>query len=121
MRLQLVQIATARAGDKGDIADISLFAPNKETYEVLERQVTADRVRAHFEGVVRGPVFRYELPLLRALKFVLHGALDGGAARSLRADNLGKTLGAALLRMEIDWPEGVPARAAGKRREEGGR
>jgi hypothetical protein len=47
-------------------------------------------------------VTRFELPKLLALKFVLDGALDGGAAASLRSDNLGKTIGAQLLRMEIE-------------------
>jgi len=50
-------------------------------------------------------VARYELPNLLALKFVLRGALNGGAASSLRSDNLGKTLGAQLLRLTIDLPD----------------
>lgn len=50
-------------------------------------------------------VTRYELPNLIALKFVLRGALNGGAASSLRSDNLGKTLGAQLLRLTIDVPD----------------
>ena len=50
-------------------------------------------------------VARYELPNLLALKFVLRGALNGGAASSLRSDNLGKTLGAQLLRLTIDVPD----------------
>jgi len=50
-------------------------------------------------------VVRYELPNLLALKFVLRGALNGGAASSLRSDNLGKTLGAQLLRLTIDVPD----------------
>lgn len=104
MLCRLADIATARSGDKGDILDITLMAPDQRTYDLLVREVSAQRVRSHFEGIVQGDVLRYELPRLLALKFVLHGALDGGAARSLRADNLGKTLGAALLRLCIAWP-----------------
>jgi hypothetical protein len=104
MRRQLVQIAHARSGDKGDRADISLFASNAENYGHLAAAVTAEVVAAYFRLLVTGPVVRYELPHLFALKFVLDGALAGGAARSLRSDNLGKTLASALLRLEIEIP-----------------
>ena len=49
-----------------------------------------------------GPVELYPLDNLLALKIVLNDALSGGAARSLRSDNLGKCAAAALLRMEIE-------------------
>jgi hypothetical protein len=104
MKVQLVKLAHARSGDKGDRSDISLFAPDQATYEALLREVTAERVAAHFEGIATGPVVRYEVPNVWALKFVLDGALQGGASRSLRSDNLGKTLASALLRMEIELP-----------------
>jgi hypothetical protein len=94
--LQLARLAHARSGDKGDVSDIGLFAPDAETYAILCREVTAERVQAHFVGLVTGEVSRYELPNLLALKFVMTGALGGGASRSLRSDNLGKTLGSAL-------------------------
>ena len=102
MKKQLLQFAHARSGDKGDKADISLFAPDKATYDVLEREVTGERVRVHFAGIVTGKVERFEVPNVLALKFVLHGALNGGASRSLRSDALGKSLASALLRMEIE-------------------
>lgn len=102
MRKQLVELAHARSGDKGDIADISLFAPDLEIYDLLAREVTAERVKKHFEGIITGSVERFEVPNVLALKFVLHGALDGGASRSLRSDALGKSLSSALLRMEIE-------------------
>lgn len=103
MKKQLVQLAHARSGDKGDKADISLFAPDRVTYDLLVREVTVERVQAHFEGIIMGRVERFEVPNVLALKFVLHGALNGGASRSLRSDGLGKSLSSALLRMEIDY------------------
>lgn len=108
MKCQLVKLAHARSGDKGDRADIGLFAPDEATYRLLVREVTAERVAAHFSAVAAGPVVRYELPNLWALKFVIDGALEGGASRSLRSDTLGKTLAAALLRLEIDLPADFP-------------
>lgn len=113
MQVSLAQVAFARSGDKGDRADIGLFAPDEAIYRLLCEHVTAEAVALHFRGLVKGPVTRYELPHLLALKFVLDGALAGGASRSLRSDNLGKTLGPALLRMAIEVPESfviAPAR-----------
>lgn len=102
MKKRLVKLAYARSGDKGDKADISLFAPDQATYELLVREVTEERVRTHFAGIMTGKVERFEVPNVLALKFVLHGALNGGASRSLRSDGLGKSLSSALLRMEIE-------------------
>ena len=112
-RIQLRDLCGARSGDKGDISDLSLFADDEAAYEAVKAEVTAERVKAHFGALVRGPVERYEARNVLALKFVMHEALGGGAPRSLRADNLGKTFGAALLRMEIDVPDEV---AEGSRR-----
>jgi hypothetical protein len=42
-------------------------------------------------------------------------ALGGGGPRSLRSDNLGKTLGGALLRMEIEVPADVADEAPRRR------
>ena len=104
MKTQLVRIAHARSGDKGDICNIGLIALKPEHYPVLVSEVTAERVKTHFGGLVKGEVERFELPNLHALNFVLHHALDGGGLLSLRSDNQGKTYSTALLRMEIDIP-----------------
>jgi len=106
-RIQLRWIAQARSGDKGDIANVALFAPTPETYVLFVREVTAERVKAHFGNYVKGRVDRYEAPNVRALNFVCHSALGGGAAASLRSDPLGKSYGSNLLRMEIDIPSDV--------------
>lgn len=100
--ITLRELAHARAGDKGDISNLSLIAYERKDYELLLREVTPERVRAHFAGVVHGSVTRYELPQLGALNFVMRQALGGGVTRSLALDAHGKCLGAALLGMEID-------------------
>ena len=102
MKKQLVRLAHARSGDKGDKANIALFAPDQQTYGLLVREVTAERVRAHFTDIITGKVERFGAPNVLALNFVLHGTLNGGASRSLRSDTLGKSLSSALLRMEIE-------------------
>ncbi|HKY14510.1 MAG TPA: hypothetical protein VJM33_06260, partial [Microthrixaceae bacterium] len=93
-------------------SDLSLFADDDAAYATIVAEVTAARVKEHFGDLVAGDVERYEVPNVWALKFVMQGALGGGGPRSLRADNLGKTLGAALLRMEIDVPDEVAATSA---------
>ncbi len=104
-KVALVYLAHARGGDKGDKADLSLFAYDAQTYAVLKEAVTAEKVAQHFRGLAHGKVARFELDQLWALKFVLEHALDGGAANSLRSDNLGKSLAAGLLRLEIEVPQ----------------
>jgi hypothetical protein len=115
VRCRLRDLCGVRAGDKLDISDISLFADNDEVYALIREQVTADRVKQHFGSLVHGDVLRYEVPNLVALKFVMHQALGGGSARSLRSDTQGKTHGLSLLRMWIDVPESVLARATRRR------
>lgn len=112
MRVQLVDMAHARSGDKGDTANVGLIALKPEWYPLLERYVTRDRVRDHFRGVINGDVERYELPNLKALNFLLHGALDGGGTLSLKTDAQGKVFSTALLRMIIDIPDEDARRAA---------
>ena len=105
MKRQLVEIAYARSGDKGDTANVGLAARDPKHYAVLVREVTPERVAKHFGPMVKGEVERFELPNLHALNFLLHGALGGGGTLSLKTDAQGKTLSTALLRMEIDVPE----------------
>jgi len=114
-RVQLRDLCGTRAGDKGDISNVALFAYSDEAYDAIVREVTAERVKAHFESMVQGDVVRYEAPNVLALNFVMHGALGGGGPRSLRSDNLGKTMGGALLRLEIDVPDDVAATAPRRR------
>ena len=106
MRVRLIELAHARSGDKGDTANIGLIALEDRYYPVLRREVTPDRVKRHFGSLCAGPVERFELPNIGALNFLLHGALAGGGTVSLRADAQGKTLGAGLLRMEIEVSPG---------------
>ena len=105
MKVRLLALAHARSGDKGDTANVGVIARRPEFYPILERELTAERVAAHFAGMLTGGVERYELPNLGALNFLLHGALGGGGTVSLRIDSQGKTFGAALLRMEIEIDE----------------
>ncbi|MBK7600991.1 MAG: hypothetical protein IPJ07_21720 [Acidobacteria bacterium] len=105
MKIQLLNIAHARSGDKGDTANIGLIARKPEYYPVLVKEVTAERVKNHFKGICKGEVERFELPNLNSLNFLLHESLGGGGTVSLKTDPQGKTLSSALLRMEVDVDE----------------
>ncbi len=106
MKIHLSEIAHARSGDKGDMANIGLIAFEPKHFPVLVREVTAERVKSYFGNFVKGDVERFELPNLGALNFLLHESLGGGGTLSLRIDAQGKTMSAALLRMEIEVAEG---------------
>ena len=102
MKVQLVNLAHARSGDKGDTANVGVIALKGEYYPVLVREVTASAVKKHFGEMVKGDVERFELPNLNDLNFLLHGSLGGGGTLSLMTDAQGKTFSTALLRMYID-------------------
>jgi hypothetical protein len=112
MRVQLVDLAHARSGDKGDTANVGVIALRPEWYPLLTTYLTRERVAEHFRGVITGDVERYEIPNLRALNFLLHGALDGGGTLSLKTDAQGKVFSTALLRMIIDIPDAEARRLA---------
>jgi hypothetical protein len=102
MKIKLIDIAHGRSGDKGDAANIGIIAYDAKGYKIIEEHLTAELVKKHFEGICLGAVERYELPNLNALNFLLHDTLGGGGTVSLKHDAQGKTLAAALLRIELD-------------------
>ncbi|WP_121357412.1 AtuA-related protein [Flavisolibacter nicotianae] len=101
MKRKLYDIAHSRAGDKGNTLTLSLIPFEEKDYELLCREATADRVKAHLSEIVQGEVVRYELPNISALLFVCQQALAGGVTTSLVMDTHGKTLSYALLELEV--------------------
>ena len=101
-QLQLKELSQARSGDKGNDVNIALFAPNDQVYQLFLREVTPERVKKHFQGLVEGEVIRYEVPNILALNFLCKEALNGGGSASIRMDNLGKTFSSNLQRMYIE-------------------
>ena len=115
-RINLVDLAHARSGDKGDTANVGVIAYDPAHYELLRRALTPARVKAHFGSMVTGGVERFELPKLGALNFLLHGALGGGGTMSLMNDAQGKVFSTALLRIEVEVPDDVAAAVKGRGR-----
>lgn len=102
MKIELLKLAHARSGDKGDTANVGLIALRDEIYPILVREVTAEKVKEHFGEIVKGQVERFDLPNLKSLNFLLHESLGGGGTLSLMTDAQGKTFSTALLRMHVE-------------------
>lgn len=102
MKIKLIDLAHGRSGDKGDAANVGIIAYDNKGFEIIKKHLTEVAVKKHFEGICFGKVERFELPNIRALNFLLHNTLGGGGTVSLKHDAQGKTLAAALLRMEIE-------------------
>lgn len=115
-QVQLVDLAHARSGDKGDTANVGVIAYRAEDYPLLVRELTAERLKDHFGSLVKGKIERFELPNLHALNFLLHGALGGGGTMSLMTDAQGKVFSTAVLRMELDVPDDVADAVRGRGR-----
>jgi hypothetical protein len=107
--LRLIQLAWARSGDKGNLSNIGLVARRPEWLPLLWARVTPQAVRAHFAHLVHGEVERFYLPGIAAMNLLLHDALDGGGASSMRMDPLGKGMGQMLLDMRIRVPRSIAA------------
>lgn len=97
----LREVAYARSGDKGDTSNVCVFVHDAADYPMLVQRLTAERVKGHFSGLVRGDVVRYELPRVHGLNFVLFQALDGGVSATLRIDPHGKSFQSLALAMEV--------------------
>ncbi len=104
---RVYDLAHGRAGDKGNTSNISVIARDEAAWDVLRTGLTTERVAQAFAHITMGPIARYELPRLRALNFVIEGALGGGVTRSLAQDMHGKSLSSLMLGIELPgdpWP-----------------
>jgi hypothetical protein len=104
-KIKLIDICYYRSGDKGDISNIGLMAKSDKAYKVLQREVTPERIKAHFKDWVKGDVIIYPMDNLQSLEIMLYRALGGGATKTLRIDQTGKAMGAGLVKMEIEVDE----------------
>lgn len=104
-RIKLHQIAHARAGDKGNTSNVSVWVYDPGDYTIVRDQLTAERVKAAFPDLLQGLVVRYELDQLHGLNFVMSDALEGGVNTSLGLDSHGKSWSFLLLDLDIEVPD----------------
>lgn len=114
MRVMLQHLAHSRSGDKGNTSNVVVVAYHAAFYPHLQRQLTAERFKALYAGVVKGRVDRYEIPHLGMLNFVAHDALGGGVSRNLCLDNYGKSLASRVLAFEVDIPDDLTGHLRGR-------
>lgn len=101
MKVQVGDIAYARSGDKGGMANVGVAARRPEYWPTLRRELTAERVQEFFTDRARSTE-RFELPNIESLNFLLHGILGRGGTSTLRLDPQGKALADAVCFIEIE-------------------
>ena len=105
MKIKLSAIAYARSGDKGAHSNVGIIFANNDIYQWAKEYLTADKIKEHFNDIVKGNVTKYYLDNIFALNFILENSLGGGGSESLLNDAQGKTYGQALLLMEVELPD----------------
>jgi hypothetical protein len=100
--LRVHDIAHARAGDKGNTSNISVWAYDAKDYPLLKSRLTVERIRRAFPKLFTGTVVRYEMDHLHGLNFVLTDALEGGVNTSLNLDSHGKSFSYLVLGLSLD-------------------
>ena len=98
-------IAHARAGDKGNTSNVSVWAYDAADFALLKKSLTAERIKRAFPQLIRGKVERYVIEHLHGLNFVLHDALEGGVNASLNLDSHGKSWSYLILGLELEPPQ----------------
>ena len=93
----LVALAYGRSGDKGDNANIGIFARRPEYEPILDAEVTEEAVATYFAHRIQGKVTRWRLPGINGFNFLLRQALGGGGMASLKADPLAKAFAQMLV------------------------
>jgi hypothetical protein len=104
-KIKIGDIAWYRSGDKGDISNIGLMGKGEKQYEILKKEVTPERIKAHFKDWCKGDVIIYPMDNLQSIEIVMYKSLGGGATKTLRIDQTGKAMGVGLSRMELEVDE----------------
>lgn len=104
-KVRLHELAHARAGDKGNTSNVSVWVYDPGDYLLVKEQLTAECVKKSFPKLICGGVERYEMDELHGLNFVMQDALEGGVNTSLGLDSHGKSWSFLILNLEIDLPE----------------
>lgn len=109
IELPLVRLAVARSGDKGDHANIGVAARRPEFLPYIRAALSEAAVATWFAQVLAPPrrVERWDLPGSNSLNFLLHHALGGGGAASLRTDPQGKAFAQMLLEHPVPVPRAL--------------
>ena len=100
--VELRTLAHARAGDKGNRSNVSVFTYEPKDFGLLKVQVTESRLKLHFGHLLRGSIQRFMLPKLHGINLVIDDALGGGVNESLNLDSHGKSWSFLILSLPVD-------------------
>ena len=100
-RVLVRDIAHARAGDKGNTSNVSVWVYDPADFDLLKRTVTAERIKREFPGLIRGEVTRYIVDHLHGINLVMRDALEGGVNASLNLDSHGKSWSYLILGLTL--------------------
>lgn len=104
-QVPLIRLATARSGDKGDIANIGILARDPAYLPAIRAALTPQAVKTRMAHLCKGGVGVFDWPGLSGINILLHQALGGGGVASLRHDPQGKTFAQVLLSMPVSVPQ----------------
>lgn len=97
VEVPLIDLAWARSGDKGDIANIGVIARRSEFLPWIWSALDQAHMRRVFGHFWQGEFARFFLPGSQSMNILLHGALGGGGTSSLRNDPQAKGYSQLLL------------------------
>lgn len=101
-RVVLREIAHARAGDKGNTSNVSVWLRDPAQFDAVRRQLTPARLKREFPHLLKGPIRVFPVPHLAGLNIVMEEALEGGVNGSLGLDGHGKSWSFLILGLEIE-------------------
>ncbi|KAK5062656.1 hypothetical protein LTR84_004729 [Exophiala bonariae] len=105
-RTALGAVVHARSGDKGSDCNVGFFVRNADEWDWLRHTLSMERIRELLGDDDTGkPIFRFELPNIHAVHFLLKDHLDRGVASSSTYDVLGKNLAEYLRCKYVDVPD----------------
>ena len=102
VRVPLREVASARAGDKGDISSVSVWPYDQRHYEEIKASLTPEAIGRAYPRLFGATIKRYEIPDLNGLNFVIDDALEGGVNASLNLDSHGKSFSFLLLALPVE-------------------
>lgn len=101
--IPLHRVAITRSGDKGDVSNVGIIALTPELYGLLKKKITPAAIKDHFKDMVRGEVTIYPMDNIEALQVVMTHALGGGATKTLRFDQTGKSMSVLMQLLEVPF------------------
>lgn len=107
IEVELIKLAFARSGDKGDKSNIGVLPREQRFVPWIWSALSEQEIKSRFEHLVDGQVTKFFLPGTGAINILMDKALGGGGVASLRTDPQGKGFAQVLLQTPIPIPRSI--------------